>query len=352
MNPRVLVCCGAGGVGKTTLSAALGVRLAMDGARTAVLTVDPARRLADSLGVGVLGNQPRRVPDLAGPGTLDALVLDPKATFDALVSRLSSDPERTGLILANRYYGYVSTCLGGTWEYMSMERLLELAEVAAWDAIVLDTPPARHAMDFLTAPERVIRVLDHRVLHRLALPTTRRGFSILREQNRLATGVLGRLLGLDTIHEIASFVSAFEGLTEAFAARARLGRDLLRAPGTSFYLVTTPTPERVDEAVAFRAALDELDLPFRGYLANRCTEVPSGPDPPDPDPAPGIPAGTWAAVLEGVRASRRWCEEVAHGEAEILARLGTGSPTWRIPNLDEDVTDVRALARLAPSLPG
>ncbi len=354
MSPRILVCCGAGGVGKTTLSAALGVRLALDGARTAVLTVDPARRLADSLGVDTLDGRPRRVPDLPGPGSLDALVLDPKATFDTLVARLSPDPARTRRILANRYYGYVSTRLGGTWEYMAMERVLELAEDRTWDALVLDTPPARHAIEFLTAPERVLRVLDHRVLRMLALPATRHGFSRLRERSRMATGVLGRLLGLATLREIAAFVSAFEGLTDAFAERARLGRDLLRAPDTAFLLVTTPAQERVDDAVAFRAALADLGLPLRGYLANRCTPVPARVDLPveDPAPPPGIPARPWAELLEGVRASPRWFDEVARGEDTILSGLGSDVSTWRIPDMDEDVTDVRTLLRLAPALPG
>ena len=354
MSTRILVCCGAGGVGKTTLSAALGVRLALDGARTAVLTVDPARRLADSLGVGALDGRPRPVPGLPGPGTLDALVLDPKATFDALVTRFSPDPARTRLILSNRYYGYVSTRLGGTWEYMAVERVLELAEDGSWDAIVLDTPPERHAIEFLTAPDRVLRVLDRRILKRLALPGTWRGFSARDGQGRQATGVLGRLLGSGTMREIAAFVSAFEGLTGAFADRARLGRDLLRAPGTGFFLVTTPSPERVDEAAAFRAALSDLGLPFRGYLANRCTEAPAGGDPPgpDPDPPPGFPPDGWTALLEGVRGSHRWFAELARGEASILAGLGSDAPTWRIPDLDGEVTDVQALIRLAPSLAG
>jgi len=353
MSARILVCCGAGGVGKTTLAAALGVRLATDGARTAVLTVDPARRLADSLGVGALADQPRRVPLLPGPGTLDALVLDPKSTFDSLISRLSPDPARTRLILSNRYYDYVSTRLGGTWEYMAVERVLELAQTGAWDAIVLDTPPARHAIEFLTAPERVLRVLDHRVLRMLALPATRRGFSVLKDRSRLATGVLGRLLGFTTISEIAAFVAAFEGLTDAFAERARLGRDLLRAPSTSFFLVTTPAQERVDDAVAFRAALGDLGLPFSGYLANRCTEAPVSLDPPSPDPEPpaGIPRAAWASILDGVRTSPRYVAGLARAEDAILAGLGSDVPTWRIPELDEEVTDVRTLVRLAPVLP-
>ena len=197
---QVVICCGSGGVGKTTVSAALALKWALDGARVAVLTIDPAKRLADSLGVGTLDNEPRRVPlerlEQFTPGTsgsLDAMMLDVKSTFDQMVARLARTPENAERILAHRYYRFASTRLGGSHEYMAMERLYTLCDQGDYDVIVLDTPPTRHALDFLRAPERMAGLMDQGVLRWLVMPATKGGWRAIElgsEMDGFGSGML------------------------------------------------------------------------------------------------------------------------------------------------------------------
>lgn len=211
---RIVVCCGAGGVGKTTTSASLAIRSAQEGHRTLVLTIDPARRLADALGIGEIGNTARPVPlegVLAG-GSLHAMMLDAQRTFDDLIARHAPSPDVRDRILANHTYGFVSTRLPGVHEYMAMEKLHELVASTAWDTIVLDTPPSAHALDFLAAPTRMANLMDDGVMRWLTLPTTRGGWRMLERGNELLAGVLKSMLGDRTIADIAEFFAAFSTL--------------------------------------------------------------------------------------------------------------------------------------------
>jgi anion-transporting ArsA/GET3 family ATPase len=359
---QVLVCCGAGGVGKTTLSAALAVRLALEGRRVAVLTIDPARRLADSLGLEDLGDEPQRIRIAtdcdAGEGCLHALVLDVAATFERLVRRSASTSDAAERILANRYYRFTATRLTGTHEYMAMERLQELVESELYDAVVLDTPPTRHALDFLTAPERLVRFLDRRVLRVLALPRTVQGMDRLQQRSGVVVSVLDRLVGSATIREIAEFVSFLEELTEAIAPRIQAVRERLRS--ARFYLVTTPVPAAQLEALEFLQELQDRDLPFHGYLVNRCSPRPALPEPPSPPegvtaPA-GMPAQDWARILSAVHASHARFGRLARYDDASLAQLrqaaGPDAMLWTVPSLAEEAADLAALERLGRHLPG
>jgi anion-transporting ArsA/GET3 family ATPase len=359
---RVLVCCGAGGVGKTTLSAALAVRLATEGRRVAVLTIDPARRLADSLGLEDLGDEPQRIrldTDCdAGEGCLHALVLDVAATFERLVRRSAGTQAAAERILANRYYRFAATRLTGTHEYMAMERLHELVESELYDAVVLDTPPTRHALEFLTAPDRLARFLDRRVLRVLALPRTVQGMQRLQQSSNLVFAALDRLVGSSTIREIAEFVSFLEELTDAISPRVQAVRDQLQA--ARFYLVTTPVPAAQLEALEFLQELQDRELPFHGYLVNRCSPRPAAEAPPSPPPGlerpASIPAEAWDRLLQAVPASHERFERLARHDDAALAQLrqaaGPDAQLWTVPSLSDEAADLAALEQLGRHLPG
>ena len=356
-DARVYVICGSGGVGKTTTSAALAVRLAQAGARTLVLTIDPARRLADALGIGTIGNATQRVEGIPGAAALDAMMLDAKQTFDALVTRHARTSEARDRILRNRIYTFVSTRLPGVHEYMAMEKLHELATTGRWDAIVLDTPPSAHALDFLAAPARMANLMDEGVMRWLVLPTTRGGWRMLERGSELLAGVLNSMLGERTIGDIAEFFSAFQGLWDGFRERSNAVRALLAAPSTRFLLVTTPAPGARAEAIAVLDVLAQRGLPFAGFLVNRCAAPPHAGD-----PRFGQPAGEDTAALEDalramVHAQR---ERVAREEGAIAALTAAARsagaalgdvPVWRIQEQPSPPHDVRALTLLAAELP-
>jgi anion-transporting ArsA/GET3 family ATPase len=350
---RVVVCCGAGGVGKTTLASAIALRFAIDGQRVVVLTIDPARRLADSLGIPLLGNEPCPV-NLEGSvppshGSLHAFMLDPRTTFDQLIARLVSDPSARKRILENRYYKFISTRLSGSHEYMAMERLDELVRDERFDVVVLDTPPSAHALDFLTAPDRVLGVMDRSVLHILAMPHTRVGLKVLRQGSAVVVSVLERFLGGHTLRDIADFVSAFEGFTEPFAARAMHLGQILRSETATFLLVTTTSNAAVDETLTFLHSIEELGFPFRGVLVNRFLAFPQ-------EPAPVLPGIGEDPDLEALKQAATLLFRLAGDDRVRLARLEAGLPPnaglWTVPSLGEEAHDLDALARISAFLPG
>jgi anion-transporting ArsA/GET3 family ATPase len=275
---RIVVCCGSGGVGKTTTSAALAVRAADRGRRVAVLTIDPARRLAQALGLTELGNEPGRiagVPEAAGEGELHAMMLDMRRTFDEMV-RTHSTPERAAAILANPFYQTISTSFSGTQEYMAMEKLGQLSASGRWDLIVVDTPPSRSALDFLDAPQRMSTFLDGRMIRLLSSPARAGGRSlrkVLGAGFSLFAKAVSTILGGQLLADASAFVQAFDTMFGGFRERATATYALLRSPGTAFVVVAAPEPDALREAAYFVDRLRTDGMPLAGLVLNRTHPV-------------------------------------------------------------------------------
>ena len=269
---RIIVCCGSGGVGKTTAAAAIGLRAAERGRQACVLTVDPARRLAQSMGLTSLDNTPRRVDGVedAGGGSLHAMMLDMKRTFDEIVEA-HADPDRAAQILANPFYQSLSSSFAGTQEYMAMEKLGQLRHADEWDLIVVDTPPSRSALDFLDAPERLGRFLDGRLIRLLTVPA-RAGMSYMKVLNAgfsIMTGALTKILGTQVLRDAQTFVTALDTMFGGFRERAEWTYRLLQTPGTAFLVVAAPEPDALREASYFVERLDAERMPLAGLILNR-----------------------------------------------------------------------------------
>ncbi|MEG3628516.1 ArsA family ATPase [Streptomyces poriticola] len=270
---RIVVCCGAGGVGKTTTAAALGLRAAERGRKVVVLTIDPARRLAQSMGIDSLDNTPRRVKgidDSAG-GELHAMMLDMKRTFDEIVEA-HADPERAAAILGNPFYQSLSAGFAGTQEYMAMEKLGQLRSRDEWDLIVVDTPPSRSALDFLDAPKRLGSFLDGKLIRVLLAPAKvggRAGMKFLNVGMSMMTGVLGKVLGGQFLKDVQTFVAAMDSMFGGFRTRADATYRLLQAPGTAFLVVAAPERDALREAAYFVERLAAEDMPLAGLVLNR-----------------------------------------------------------------------------------
>ncbi|MFE7463053.1 ArsA family ATPase [Streptomyces sp. NPDC057499] len=288
---RIVVCCGSGGVGKTTTAAALGVRAAERGRKVVVLTIDPARRLAQSMGIDSLDNVPRRVPGIkgedasegrggsgdgggdedAGPGELHAMMLDMKRTFDEIVEA-HADAERARAILENPFYQSLSAGFAGTQEYMAMEKLGQLRARNEWDLIIVDTPPSRSALDFLDAPKRLGSFLDGKFIKLLMAPAKmggRAGMKFLNVGMSMMTGTLGKLLGGQFLRDVQTFVAAMDTMFGGFRTRADATYRLLQAPGTAFLVVATPERDALREAAYFVERLAAEEMPLAGLVLNR-----------------------------------------------------------------------------------
>ncbi len=278
---RVIVCCGSGGVGKTTTSAALALRAAERGRRAVVLTIDPAKRLAQALGLEALENEPGRVDDVDGPdgvdgaGELHAMMLDMRRTFDEMV-QTHSTPDRAEAILANPFYQTISTSFSGTQEYMAMEKLGQLAATGQWDLIVVDTPPSRSALDFLDAPQRMSNFLDGRMIRLLSAPA-RAGGRGLRKLVSAGFGLFAKavstILGGQLLADASAFVQAFDTMFGGFRERAEATYALLRSPGTAFVVVAAPEPDALREAAYFVERLSAEEMPLAGLVLNRTHPV-------------------------------------------------------------------------------
>ncbi|MFH8929760.1 ArsA family ATPase [Streptomyces pristinaespiralis] len=268
---RIIVCCGAGGVGKTTTAAALGVRAAERGRKVVVLTIDPARRLAQSMGIDSLDNTPRRVEGIEGGGELHAMMLDMKRTFDEIVEA-HADADRARAILENPFYQSLSAGFAGTQEYMAMEKLGQLRARDEWDLIIVDTPPSRSALDFLDAPKRLGSFLDGRFIKLLMAPAKmggRAGMKFLNVGMSMMTGTLGKLLGGQLLRDVQTFVAAMDTMFGGFRTRADATYRLLQAPGTAFMVVAAPERDALREAAYFVERLAAEDMPLAGLVLNR-----------------------------------------------------------------------------------
>jgi anion-transporting ArsA/GET3 family ATPase len=275
---RIIVCCGSGGVGKTTTAAALGLRAAERGRHVCVLTVDPARRLAQSMGLTSLDNTPRQVdgvvPDAGG--SLHAMMLDMKRTFDEIVEA-HADPDRAAQILANPFYQSLSSSFAGTQEYMAMEKLGQLRHANEWDLIVVDTPPSRSALDFLDAPQRLGRFLDGRLIRVLTAPAkaSMSFMGVLNAGFSMMTGALTKILGAQVLKDAQTFVTALDTMFGGFRERADSTYRLLQAPGTAFLVVAAPEPDALREASYFVERLDSERMPLAGLILNRLHTSPA-----------------------------------------------------------------------------
>ncbi|MGP4047113.1 ArsA family ATPase [Streptomyces sp. 2A115] len=270
---RIVVCCGSGGVGKTTTAAALGLRAAERGRKVVVLTIDPARRLAQSMGIDALDNTPRRVKgvDDSADGELHAMMLDMKRTFDEIVEA-HADRERAAVILNNPFYQSLSAGFAGTQEYMAMEKLGQLRARDEWDLIVVDTPPSRSALDFLDAPSRLGSFLDGKLIRLLTAPAKlggRAGMKFLNVGMSMMTGTLGKLLGGQLLKDVQTFVAAMDTTFGGFRTRADATYKLLQAPGTAFLVVAAPERDALREAAYFVERLAAEDMPLAGLVLNR-----------------------------------------------------------------------------------
>ncbi|AYY11788.1 ArsA family ATPase [Actinobacteria bacterium YIM 96077] len=270
---HIIVCCGSGGVGKTTTAAALGLRAAERGRRTVVLTIDPARRLAQSLGLAELDNTPRQVPDIdtTAGGQLDAMMLDMKRTFDEVVEAHTT-PDRARQIFANPFYQTLSSSFAGTQEYMAMEKLGQLRRRDQWDLIVVDTPPSRSALDFLDAPERLGSFLDGRLIRLLGGPARAGGKAyrkFFQAGFNVVTGALTKVLGGELLRDVQTFVNALDTMFGGFRERAEKTYALLKRPETAFFVVAAPEPDALREASYFVDRLSDDGMPLAGLVLNR-----------------------------------------------------------------------------------
>ncbi|MFF1440719.1 ArsA family ATPase [Streptomyces sp. NPDC058295] len=268
---RIVVCCGSGGVGKTTTAAALGLRAAERGRKVVVLTIDPARRLAQSMGIDSLDNTPRRVKGVEGDGELHAMMLDMKRTFDEIVEA-HADGDRAASILGNPFYQSLSAGFAGTQEYMAMEKLGQLRARDEWDLIIVDTPPSRSALDFLDAPKRLGSFLDGKLIRVLLAPAKvggRAGMKFLNVGMSMMTGALGKLLGGQLLKDVQTFVAAMDSMFGGFRTRADATYKLLQAPGTAFLVVAAPERDALREAAYFVERLAAEDMPLAGLVLNR-----------------------------------------------------------------------------------
>ena len=357
MRAQVIVCCGSGGVGKTTMSSALALSWAMAGARVVVVTIDPARRLADSIGVE-LDNQPRQLPltGAAQGGELHAVMLDTQATFDDLVDQFSATPEDAQTIRNNRYYRFASTRLGGAHEYMAAEKVRELTQSGAFDIVVVDTPPTRNAMDFITAPDRMAKLMDGAVMRWIAMPATRSGWRALEFGSEAAARVLRRLVGRGTIGEIAQFFDLFRGLWDGFHARSMEFHSMLRDPRTRFLLITTPAPSARSEALYFLEKLQEEEMPFGGFIVNRHVPMPVHALKPEVLPEHGpLPDIQWQQALEDLRTAPELTSQIAQSQHRSISALKAAGPPqascWQVPHMGRELHDIEALHTVSAWLP-
>jgi anion-transporting ArsA/GET3 family ATPase len=356
---RIIVCCGSGGVGKTTTAAALALRAAERGRKAVVLTIDPARRLAQSMGLSELDNVPRAVQGT--DGRLDAMMLDMKRTFDEVVEAHAS-PERAQQILTNPFYIALSSSFAGTQEYMAMEKLSQLSADAAatgrWDLIVVDTPPSRSALDFLDAPARLSSLLDGRFI-KLMLAPARGPARFFSAGFGLVTAALNKILGSQVLRDVQTFIAAFDTLFGGFRARAEKTYQLLRQEGTSFVVVAAPEPDALREAAYFVERLSQEGMPLAGMVINRMTTPADGLSGHEAGlaadrlleaaPEPGDDAALVGAVLAVHAAHTQRCER----EQRLVRRFRSSHAdvaTVSVPALAGDVHDLTTLRQIGALL--
>ncbi|MEO6886965.1 MAG: ArsA-related P-loop ATPase [Jatrophihabitantaceae bacterium] len=359
---RIVVTCGSGGVGKTTTAAALALLGAEAGRRTVVLTIDPARRLAQSMGLTELDNTPREVKGVAN-GQLFAMMLDMKRTFDDVVLEHST-AERAEQIFANPFYQSLSSSFAGTQEYMAMEKLGQLSATGEWDLIIVDTPPSRSALDFLDAPNRLGRFLDGRMIRILTMPARtggKTGLKVMTAGLGIFSKVFSRVLGGDLIRDLSAFVSALETMFGGFRERAQQTYELLKAPGTAFVVVAAPEPDALREASYFVERLSAERMPLAGLVVNRMrrtahTDGPSLTANQSEAAADVLSTKPADAATNLALAALRVHTEIARAaehDARMAKRFSSAHPDVRVvslPALPADVHDLDGLRTIGALL--
>jgi anion-transporting ArsA/GET3 family ATPase len=374
---RIVVSAGSGGVGKTTVAASLALWGALQGRRTVVLTIDPARRLATSLGLETLGSAPHEIPPtlfeaqgLKPTGMLAAMMLDQKGAWDALVER-HAPPEARQRILDNPFYQHLSQTFAGSQEYMAIEQLCVLAESGEYDLIVVDTPPTRHALDFLEAPQRLGDFLDKSVIKWFVRPYFNAGWSAIRAVNRSVGFLMRRIeqaTGISALAEISDFFTSMSGLFDNFQARIDRAYDVLRGPGTAFVVVSSPEEQVLEDAEYLSTKMSGLRMPLKGVVLNRVHRefrppgrgpraVELGPEDVDEVAAAVETAlGGRAAEARELAANFADYQALARGESlrieQFRAGLPRRVPLVAVPNFARDVHDLAALAAMHPHLFG
>lgn len=356
-DTRIVVCCGSGGVGKTTTSAALALRAAERGRTVVVLTIDPAKRLAQALGLSELSNEPGRVEAVAGEGAgqLHAMMLDMRRTFDDMV-HAHAEGDRAEKIIANPFYQTVSSSFSGTQEYMAMEKLGQLAATTDWDLIIVDTPPSRSALDFLDAPQRMSNFLDGRMIRLLSSPA-RAGGRGLRKIVGAGFGLFAKavstILGGQFLADASAFVQAFDTMFGGFRERATATYALLRSPGTAFVVVATPEPDALREAAYFVDRLSDEEMPLAGLVLNRTHPVLA------PLSAARARAAAESATGQGGRLAAAVLRlhadraELSEREDRLLSRFAGAHPNvavTRVPAVGGDVSDLEGLRSIGDRL--
>jgi anion-transporting ArsA/GET3 family ATPase len=329
---RVVVCAGSGGVGKTTTAAAIGLGMAERGLRVAVVTIDPAQRLADALGLEELGDEPHPVA-LELDGELWAMTLDPKRTFDALIDQLAPDARTRDEVLANRIYQQLSTAVAGSQEFTAIAKLYELHEEGGFDLLILDTPPSRNALDFLDAPTRLTRFFQGRAIRVFLRPA-----GLFGRGTGLVFSLLQRVTGVDLLHDLSVFFRALGGMVDGFTERARRVGALLEDPATTFLIVTSPRHDPVQEAIYFHRKLREAGMPFGGVVVNRMHEA----APPGAELPEELVGGLAQRVLTSARELAALAEREEANVAHLRAELGD-PPAFVVPELEDDVHDLEGL---------
>jgi anion-transporting ArsA/GET3 family ATPase len=354
---RVIVCCGPGGVGKTTTAAAMAIEGARQGRRTCVLTIDPARRLADAFGLDSLTDTPGRV-DGAWPGELWAAMLDAKSTFDAAISRYARDNAQAQAIMRSRHYRNLCEALSGTQDYMAIEKLYQLHHDGRFDLIVVDTPPTCRALDFLSAPHHLTRLLDNAAFRALIKPSRfyLRAVAVAAQASLKAAG---RVVGAETVLEAVAFLRAFDGMEAGIRGRAQRVLDLFAAPSTAFVLIVAPRHDATNEGQYFAAHLKRSDIAVQALIVNRLH--------PRFDPRPAATTSVSPATSSPSPPARRghaealaaltsnWVElcAVAEREEDCAAALEAQlapAPSARVPLLARDVHDLAGVGAVADHL--
>jgi len=350
---EVCICAGAGGVGKTTTSAAVAMGMAARGLRVAVLTIDPAKRLANSLGLPELGNEERQVDrerfaehGLEMQGELWAMMLDPKRTFDELIERHASDERTRDAVLSNRIYQELSNAVAGSQEYMAMEKLYELHQEERYDLLVLDTPPTRNALDFLDAPERLSRFVDSRSLQLFMRPG-RLGLKVFGRGTGMLFGVLKRVTGVDLLQDLSEFFQSFGDMAEGFRDRAARVHDLLGERRTTFLLVTSPRRAAIDEAIFFHRRLRERKMPFGGVVVNRMNTLAVEGDEPDERELTELLGDELGHKVASNLDDYQALAARDRANVKRLTRELRGEvPPILVPYLDDDVHDIAGLIEM------